>query len=295
MSAIYVKSPFNWIGNKYQIMKQLMPLFPQKIDTLIDFFCGGCDISINATANKKIAVDANSFLIEIMQAFQQYSFSEILNFIEKRIDEFKLSKENEDGFLAYRDAYNNIPEYHTPLDLYTLTRFSFHFTMRFNKNLQFNAGFGRGYSNFSARQRNSIEKFYNLIQGVELHNASFSQIDLTSFNPNNTLLYFDPPYLITNQVYNNGLPEVWQKWDEYDEKELLNYLDNAHNLGFKWALSNVIEHHGKTNTILAQWIDGYEGNLFVHDINNPAYSHCTHTVNDGGNKTREIVVTNYEI
>ena len=285
------KSPFNYIGNKYQIITQLHDIFPKNIDTLIDFFCGGCDVSINTVAKHKIAIDVNSYLVEILKSFQQHSLNEIIDFIEKRIEEFSLSKENEQGFLAYREAYNTKEEYQTPLDLYALTRFSFHFTMRFNGNMKFNAGFGRKYSNFSARQRKSIVPFHKEIQNVELICKNFDEINLNNYDPNNTFLYFDPPYLITNQVYNNGVPEAFQRWNEEDERKLLDYILQAHKNNFKFALSNVIQHRGRTNTILKEWINVNKFN--IHDIYNPAYSHCTHTVSQDDEPTREIVVTNY--
>lgn len=288
-----IKSPYNWIGNKNKIMPQLQSIFPKNIDTLIDFFCGGCDVAINTPTREVIAIDVNQYLMSMLQAFQQYSLQDILNFIDKRIQEFNLSKENEEGFLKYREAYNTNPEYQSPLDLFTLTRFSFHFTMRFNKQMKFNAGFGRKYSNFSARQRESIGPFHERIQRVKLLNMDFLDIDLINFNPETHFLYFDPPYLITNNVYNNGVEKAWQRWDEVDENNLLEYILRANQLGFKFALSNVIQHRGKTNTILANWIE--QNNFNVFEITNDGYSHCTHTVSQDAAPTREIVVTNYEV
>ena len=273
-------------------MPQLQQIFPKNIDTLVDFFCGGCDVAINTPARKVIAIDVNQYLMSMLNAFQQYSLSEILSFIDNRIQEFNLSKENEEGFLKYREAYNTNLKYQSPLDLFTLTRFSFHFTMRFNRQMKFNAGFGRKYSNFSARQRESIKPFYDRIQQVHLLNTNFLNVDLTKFNPETHFLYFDPPYLITNNVYNNGVDEAWQRWDEQDEHALLNYIDKANELKFKFALSNVINHRGKTNTILANWIEKNKFNVF--EITNDGYSHCTHTVSQDAAPTKEIVVTNYE-
>lgn len=289
----FIKSPFNWIGNKNKIMPQLQSIFPKNIDTLVDYFCGGCDVAINTPAKNKIGIDVNEYLMDILKSFQQYSLKEIIDFIEMRIDEFNLSKENEEGFLLYREKYNTDSNYQTPLDLYTLTRFSFHFTMRFNKQMKFNAGFGRGYSNFSARQRQSIIPFHQQIQDVQLINKNFLEINLNNFNPNTHFLYFDPPYLITNNVYNNGVKDAWQRWDDDDEYNLLNYIDRARERGLKFALSNVIQHRGKTNFILAKWID--ENNLNVYDITNDGYSHCTHTVSPNAEPTREIIVTNYSV
>lgn len=285
----YNKSPLNYIGNKYQILPQLMPLFPENIDTFVDLFMGGGDVITNVQAHKKIGIEINSYVTDIFYEFQKLPLAEILAFMERRIAEFNLTKENEIGYLAYRDAYNTKPEYHTPLDLFTLSRYSFHFTMRFNADLQMNAGFGRGFSNFSSRQRKTIGPFHAALRDIEINNKSF-----VDFQPDNSMfLYADPPYLITNNVYNHGIrQQVNQKWTKDDEIVLLNYLENAHQKGIKFALSNVLHHRGKINTFLDEWIHD-NPDFIVHNIYNAGYSHCTHTVSQNDPPTEEIVVTNY--
>lgn len=285
----FIKSPLNHIGNKFQIIDQLLYLFPSDIDTLYDFFSGGADVTVNASAKRKIGIEINTFLTDILHEFQNKTLEEILDFIEKRIKEFDLSKTNEDGYLKYRDAYNNDPNYHTPLDLFTLSRYSFHFTMRFSSDLKMNAGFGRGYSNFSTRQRKNIVPFHAALQNITIINDDFRNIK-PEITPNN-FFYFDPPYLITNNVYNHGATEANQRWTEVDEKYLLDYISKINESGGHFALSNVITHHGKTNTLLSNWIE--KNNFNVHDIVNKGYSHCTHTAAQDVPPTREIVVTNY--
>ena len=67
-----VKAPFNYIGNKYRIINSIQECFPEEIDTFVDLFCGGCDVSINTQANSIYANDINYHVIDIMKAFQQY-------------------------------------------------------------------------------------------------------------------------------------------------------------------------------------------------------------------------------
>ena len=50
----YVKSPLNYVGGKYKLLKELIPLFPKEINTFVDLFGGGFNVGINATANKKV-------------------------------------------------------------------------------------------------------------------------------------------------------------------------------------------------------------------------------------------------
>ena len=39
-----IASPMNYIGGKYKILPQILPLFPDNIGTFVDLFCGGCSV-----------------------------------------------------------------------------------------------------------------------------------------------------------------------------------------------------------------------------------------------------------
>ena len=54
----YVASPMNYIGGKFKLLPQILPLFPKKINKFVDLFCGGCNVAINTKANK---IKANEF------------------------------------------------------------------------------------------------------------------------------------------------------------------------------------------------------------------------------------------
>lgn len=43
----FIKSPLNYIGGKYKLLSQILPLFPKKIDIFVDLFCGGLNVAIN--------------------------------------------------------------------------------------------------------------------------------------------------------------------------------------------------------------------------------------------------------
>lgn len=45
-----MKSPLNYIGGKYRLLPQILPLFPKQINTFVDLFAGGLDVSINVDA-----------------------------------------------------------------------------------------------------------------------------------------------------------------------------------------------------------------------------------------------------
>ena len=91
---MYIKSPFNYIGNKYRLLPQILPLFPEKCNIFYDVFCGGLDVSVNVRANKKVANDINHFLVEIMEFFKINDYDYILKEIEQTISKFNLAKDN---------------------------------------------------------------------------------------------------------------------------------------------------------------------------------------------------------
>ena len=42
----YLESPIFYMGNKYKLLKQLIPLFPKQCDTFLDLFGGSGVVSI---------------------------------------------------------------------------------------------------------------------------------------------------------------------------------------------------------------------------------------------------------
>lgn len=125
----YIKSPLNYIGGKYRLLPQILPLFPEKIDTFVDVFSGGFNVGINVCANKLILNDNLTYLIELFDFMKNNDLQEIIDYIENRILELGLSKTNENAYLELRKQYNQQKH---PLDLFVLTAFSFNHQIRFN-------------------------------------------------------------------------------------------------------------------------------------------------------------------
>lgn len=282
------KSPLNWVGNKYKQLPQLFTIFPKNINNFMDLCTGGGDVAINMLprANKIYANDINTYVIDIMKEFQSKSIEEILKFIDNRIEEFQLSKTNKEGYLNFREKYNN-GTYSTPLDLFTLTRFSFNNNMRFNGDRLMNQAFGANRSSFNPVQRKNTISFHNKIQSVNLSNKSFELIDLSIFTPED-FIYIDPPYLISDSFYNTGARTADLRWEQQDDLKLFNYLNS---LNTRFAMSNFIHHKGKTNTKLIEWIEDMK--LNTYNINSD-YTHCVANIKQNNEPTLEVVITNYK-
>ncbi len=282
------KSPLNYIGGKSKLLPQLLPLFPAEINNFVDLFCGGCNVGINSNANKIHFNDNLFFLIDMYKAFQQKSLDETLWHIEKRIDDFDLSLTNETGYKNLRHTYNTEKN---PLDLFVLVAYSFNHQIRFNNNHEFNNPFGRERSSFNPKMRENLENF---IIEIKENDVNFSSEDFEDFDfdnlGNDDFVYADPPYLITCGTYNDG-KRGFKGWSEREEKSLLKRLDNLDNQGIKFALSNVLEHKGKENVILKNWV-GKNPNYKVNYLNFD-YSNCNYQKKDT-NASVEVLITNYE-
>ncbi len=279
----YIKSPLNYIGGKYKLLPQLLPLFPRDIATFVDLFSGGCNLAINITADKIICNDINSKIVELFETYKRTDIDAVILQIEKNIKQYGLSKENEEGFKKFRNYYNNTGD---PIDLYTLTCYSFNYQFRFNNGLKYNNPFGRNRSMFSEQMRQNLIAFASKLKKIDIEFLcrDFTEIDLKQFTPSD-LIYCDPPYFITTGTYNDG-NRGFKDWNEKEERALYDYLDKANKLGVRFALSNVLEHKGRINGPLIEWSKKYRVIKLNSDYSNSSY-------NTKKGNSREVLIVNY--
>lgn len=284
-----IKSPLNYIGGKYKILPQILPLFPKNINTFVDLFAGGCNVGINVNAEKIIFNDNLTYLINFFETIQNTELDTVINHIKNRIQEFGLSITNEEAYKNFRTFYNQTQN---PLDLFVLIAYSFNHQIRFNNNHQFNNPFGKNRSSFNSNMQYNLERFIIRLKEInaEFQNNNFDNFNFESLNPDD-FVYADPPYLITTGTYNDG-KRGFTGWNELEERKLLKILDNLNKKEIKFALSNVIEHKGKTNHILIDWIK--ENNYTINYINKN-YSNSNYQTKIRDKKSSvEVLVTNYK-
>ncbi|MFU2059011.1 DNA adenine methylase, partial [Avibacterium endocarditidis] len=232
MKAEYIKSPMNYMGGKFKLLKQITPLFPKGIDTFVDLFAGGVNVGINVPSKKLIINDNLTYLIELYRYFKLNSKEYILEYIEKKILEFDLSKENQEGYLRLRKEYNNKKR---PLDLFVLTAYSFNHQIRFNNSHEFNTPFGKNRSSYNEKMRGNLISFIDSLhkKEVEIYNLSFESFNYEILSYDD-LVYCDPPYLVTTGTYNDGR-RGFKGWGEKEDIELLNILDNLNERNIKFS------------------------------------------------------------
>jgi DNA adenine methylase len=275
----YVKSPLNYTGGKYKLLSQILPLFPNNINTFVDLFGGGETISVNVSANNIYYNDICNQVYSILKGIKNTDLQNILCEINNYINKYNLSKENKDGYLQLRNDYNL--NKNNWIELYVLICYSFNNQIRFNSKNEFNMPFGKNRSSFNPLLKEKFIEFSNQLKSKNIFftNYSFDKLKLDKLS-NKDFIYADPPYLNSDATYNelNG-------WNIEKEKFLLFLLDEANEKHINFALSNNLKYN---NNILNKWKNKY--NIHYLNIN---YSNCNYHKKDKKIEDKEILITNY--
>ena len=67
----YIQSPLNYTGGKYKLLPQILPLFPQDINSFVDVFCGGGNVGINVNCKQVVFNDIDKNVIGILKLFKK--------------------------------------------------------------------------------------------------------------------------------------------------------------------------------------------------------------------------------
>ena len=278
-----IKSPMNYVGGKYKLLPQILPLFPKNIETFVDLFCGGFNVGINVEAKNIVANDICLPVIEVYKGIQKEGMPNALNKVKNTIKEFGLSKTNEEGFKAIRDFYNKgNKEWYI---FYSMLIHAFNYQIRFNKNGEYNMPFGKNRSSFNPNLEKNFIEFSNAIsnKNITFCNSDFKKLKLDCLT-NKDFIYLDPPYLLGCASYNES-----DGWNVTQERELLNLCDMADKNNIKFGISNVLIHKGKNNDILIEWSKKFNIHYLDKDYNNCNYQDIARR----NNKTVEVFICNY--
>lgn len=309
----FIKSPLNYTGNKYRILNQIIPKFPNKVNTMIDLFCGGATVGLNCMADKIIFVDSNIHVINLLKFLSTVSFEEIMITFEKIIKKYNLSYSYKFGYKKYRECcanlkdnnglkeyningFNRLKEDYNALKdkntkkansyLYILMVYGFNNDIRFNSEGLFNLPVGKTDLN-----KMNVEKIKSFIDRIKHIDCEFRCVDFCepkfySLLKDVDFVYMDPPYLLGDAVYNT-------MWNVEREHKLLDLIDYLMNKKINFALSNVSEKGDRKNEPLYYWCHKNEKLVNVFDINYNYRSANYHKKNRNAVE-REILITNKE-
>lgn len=271
------KSPLNYSGSKDTLISEINKYLPKHIDTFVDAMGGAFNVGANVVATNKVVYNEfNPYIYEIIKMFLDGDKESLVNQVEDIVTAFDLHKKYKESYLELRKEYN---ETKTPLKLFVLQIYSFQNMIRFNNSQQMNTPVGN--NEYCDSIKNRILQFIPKTEKYILCNQSYNDLKIEEFSED-TLFYFDPPYFITKAEYNDGKRGL-EGWNVDKETELLSFLTKINDLGYKFILSNVMTHKGKTHHLLKEWID--EHNFNIYEIGQTGIKY----------PRTEILVTNYKI
>lgn len=259
--------PLNYMGGKSPIINFIKPhLFGQK--KLVELMGGGFNVGINTNRFESIVYnDINFAVANLVKMFREQDTYELLNFIEKTITKYALSKNDSASYNQIRSDYNNkykgtAKEYWY---LYVVVLYGFQQQLRFNSKYEFNNPVGE--SGFSDSVKEKVISYSRRIKEmkVDFHIGDYQQLD--DIIDTDTVVYADPPYLITLGSYNDG-KRGFNGWNIEEEERLLAFLDRLIKRGCKVIISNLIEYKGLHNERLCDWIKTHQVDVFTTTFRN---------------------------
>lgn len=302
-----IQSPLNYTGGKYKLLPQILPHFPDNIDTFVDLFCGGCNVGINVNANRVIFNDIDEHLLYLYNTFKNLDKESTFEWIYQIIDKYNLSNVgkygyeyyhcesskglgdyNKENYLKMRNDFNTKlnEDYYYYVMLYVIIVYAFNNQIRFNSKGEFNLPVGKRDFNIKMAEKLSV-----FIDAIQSRNCSFTCKDFRDFDTSelaeNDFVYVDPPYLITCATYNEQ-----GGWGEQSEKDLLQFLDNLSERRIRFALSNVLRSKGKENKILIDWLNEKNGKYKAIYLDY-SYSNSNYQTKDKSSSSEEVLIINY--
>jgi len=296
------RSPFFYVGDKYNLLPEINRYFPKKIIRFIEPFTGGGSVFLNVKADEYLLNDIDKNIISLHKFLVESSHNkkEFFDNILKVMKEYGLSRSycenivpldlkrkwkktyyarfNKIAYTKLKNDYNN-ENPKSPLKLYLLLIYGFNRILRFNSKGEFNLPVGN--VDFNDNVVKAINGYFSWVEDKKIHlsNLEFKDFMNSILYKKDDFVYLDPPYLISFSEYN-------KLWNESKEKELLSLLDELNERGVKFAISNIIAYKGRENKVFKEWMQKYN----VFKIKSNYISYHNNTKKD----ISEVLVVNYD-
>lgn len=279
LKNVNYESPLNYIGNKSKIIADIKKNLPNDFNSFIDIFGGGFNVGLNIDSNKIIYNDINYFVKEILESFKVHDTYEYLMYVRKIIRKFGLEKSNSESYLKARQYYNSLsPEKKDPRLLFTIILYGYQQQMRFNGNHNFNNPVGMRWFNDKVLEK--MISFSRVLKEKDIIFECSDYVDLLKKISKKAFIYMDPPYMLTTGSYNDG-KRGFLGWTKELEKEFLATADEFDKNNHKFMISYVLQHKGKINHEVKQW------------IKNKGYRLINLNPKHGINR-KEVLIVNYD-
>lgn len=294
MNNKYIPSPIPYMGNKYKLLKTIIPLFPKECNYFIDLFGGGGCVCANYQGIKgTLYNEINEHIVNLFKMFKENKPEELNLYFLNIINEYELEdktiidRRDKDRYKYRQDKFNklrldyNLSQERDYKILYLLSRYSINHLIRFNFKGEFNAS--NGADAYNNKNYEDIINFHDKIKTIKISNNDALQLKIDNIDVD-TFIYCDPPYLNTQAVYNEK--RGYGGWNINNDYKLFELLSKVNDKKIKFGLSNVFENRGIKNEHLIKWCENNNWKVYHLDRNYNPFSR-------GNSNTDEVYICNY--
>lgn len=218
-----------WAGGKRQLLPEILPRLPAKIETYYEPFIGGGAVFFALASENRfkraVIADLNTDLINLYAVVQ--------GCVADLIRALGTMSHSEDDFYRVRKSEPTDPIERAARFVY-LNRTCFNGLYRVNKSGKFNVPFGR-YKNPTICDEAGLRAASEALAGVELINGDFGPTVAEARRGD--AVYFDPPYLPVSASSNFAAYQA-DGFGVADTKRLASLCRRLEANGVAFALSN---------------------------------------------------------
>ncbi|MDO4773010.1 MAG: Dam family site-specific DNA-(adenine-N6)-methyltransferase [Bacillota bacterium] len=204
-----MNSIIGWVGGKKQLRNEIISLFPENFNMYVEVFGGAAWVLLGKEKHAKEEVynDYNKDLVNLFRCVKYHRQE-----LEKELELTLSSREN---FNYFKDllALDGLTDIQRAATFFYLIRLSFG-----NK--------GANYATRGKSLKKQITMFRQLatrFEKVVVENKDFEEL-IKLYDRSDTLFYLDPPYLGTENYYNNARQKYFTSEDHIRLKNALSMV-----------------------------------------------------------------------
>ena len=129
----------NYMGNKFKLLPQILPLFPKDINRFYDLFGGSGTVSLNVRANEWHINDLNKHVFNLYRLFKDTSSDDIIHYCKESVEKWGFTSNEtcrkimlEKNKVPFENCRKYVNENPSALGYYFLAFYSFCNQFRFN-------------------------------------------------------------------------------------------------------------------------------------------------------------------
>ncbi|SHN87578.1 DNA adenine methylase [Desulfitobacterium chlororespirans] len=223
-----------WVGGKRQLLEDLTPLFPKRVESYCEPFFGGGAVLFKLQPDTAWVNDVNSELIQMYEV--------IRDDVEELIRALGEHPNEEEHFYRVRDwdrdkeKYGNLSKVQKAARVIYLNKTCYNGLFRVNNAGEFNTPFGH-YKNPNIVNEHTLRAVSTYFRRAQITFSSTDYAEVLAGVAKGTFVYLDPPYDPVSSTANfTGYAKGG--FDRAEQIRLRECCDELDRRGIKFMLSN---------------------------------------------------------